>query len=286
MPLYGRTDLASEAHRLWNESESSSKLLEGVSIREEMIDGINVMGVDILDKRGVDALGKPIGKYYTLELHERYDRGFDYFQKAALVLSGLIRRCADFSSYSRFLIAALGNEDITPDALGPLAASNIIVTSHLKNHSPDDFTAFSDTVLCRTGVLGTTGIESAKQVKILCDSIKPDCVIVVDALAGADISRLCSTIQISNSGIAPGSGVGNNRAALNRESLGVPVIAIGMPTVIDASFISEASGLESMFVTPRDIDKLVCNAGRLIGYGINLALHKGLSLADIDMLIG
>lgn len=280
-----RTDLASEAHRLWRQNEKSGRELQGVKVREEVLEGISVCSVEITDSRGEHALGKSIGKYYTMELEKHFDRGSEFFPSAAAILARLLCRCIGVGKGS-FLIAALGNPDITPDALGSIAASNIIVTRHLKSHSPENFKFFSNTALCRTGVLGTTGIESAVQIKNLCQSIKPDCVIAVDALAGADVSRLCSTIQISSTGIAPGSGVGNNREALNSETLGVPVIAIGMPTVIDASSLSNAQGLDSMFVTPRGIDSQVRSAGRLIGYGINLALHKGLSVTDVDMLIG
>lgn len=135
-------------------------------------------------------------------------------------------------------------------------------------------------------MLGTTGVESAVQVKALCERTRPDCVIAVDALAGADAERLCRTIQVCSTGIAPGSGVGNNREELNEASLGVPVIALGMPTVIDAGALSDRQELKAMFVTPRDIDSSVRAAGRLIGYGIDLAVHEGLSISDIDMLVG
>ena len=221
-----------------------------------------------------------------MELNNSFHKGSDLFASAVSTLASLLYECIGETRNKSFLIAALGNPDITPDALGSLTASNILVTQHLKKHTPDDFRAFSCTSLCRTGVLGTTGIESAIQIKALCDTVKPDCVIAVDALAGADVSRLCSCIQISNTGIAPGSGVGNNREALDSSFLGVPVIAIGMPTVIDAGFFSDSEAVSSMFVTPRDIDSAVRNAGRLVGYGINLALHNGISISDVDMLLG
>lgn len=280
-----RTDLASEAHRLWNSSESDSKKLEGVRIREELIEGIPVMGVEILDERGVKALSKPAGKYFTIELSEPFNRASPLFPQAAQAIAGLIHRCCDFDSCNSFLVAALGNPDITPDALGHCAADSIIVTRHLKKISPDEFPYFSETALCRPGVLGTSGIESATQIKNICHYLKPDCVIVIDALAGADVSRLCSTVQICNSGIAPGSGVGNNRECISSSSLGIPVIAIGMPTVIDASFFNDSEDTKTMFVTPRDIDAQVTNAAKLIAYGINLALHRDLSISDIDLLV-
>lgn len=286
MSIFGRTDLASEAHRIWTEGAGEASSLSGVKAKQEELNEHSVTAVEILNEEGAKALGKPLGKYFTLELENHFERGSESFPNAASALASLIGRCAPLEAFDCFLIAALGNPDMTPDALGSIAASNIIVTRHLKKISPEAFEAFRFTALCRTGVLGTTGIESAVQIRTLCREINPDCVIAVDSLAGSDVSRLCRTIQVCSSGIAPGSGVGNNREALNEESLGVPVIAIGMPTVIDASSFSDESGLSSMFVTPRDIDSSVRSAGRLIGYGINLAIHKGLGISDVDMLVG
>lgn len=286
MSIFGRTDLASEAHRIWSESAEKTGSLKGVKALREELSGHSVTAVEILDEEGSRALGKPLGKYYTLDLEDHFERGSESFPKAAEALAGLIGRCVQLEECNCFLIAALGNPDMTPDALGSITASNIIVTRHLKASSPDTFKFFRSTALCRTGVLGTTGIESAAQIRTLCQEIKPDCVIAVDSLAGSDVLRLCRTIQVCSSGIAPGSGVGNNREALNQETLGIPVVAIGMPTVIDASSLSMEGGLSSMFVTPRDIDSSVRSAGRLIGYGINLALHRDISILDVDMLIG
>ena len=183
------------------------------------------------------------------------------------------------------LAAALGNPDITPDALGPLAAESILVTRHLKEQQPEDFAAFCSLALCRPGVLGTSGMESALQVKTLCAALQPDLVLVIDALAGAEADHLCRTLQITDSGIAPGSGVGNNRPAFSRESLGIPVVAVGMPTVVDAGLFG-GENLAGMFVTPRSIDSLVRAAGRVIGYAVDLALHRGLTVEDVDALLG
>ena len=182
------------------------------------------------------------------------------------------------------LVAALGNPDITPDALGPLTASHLIVTRHLKHSGDPIFSSFHSLALCRTGVLGTSGIESALHIKTLCDLLKPELVIAVDALAGSDPDRLCRCVQVSSAGISPGSGVGNDRQELSAESLGVPVIAIGIPTVIDAGILG-GEELSGLFVTPRSIDALVRSGARVIAYGINLAVHQGLGIGDIDMLV-
>lgn len=279
----GRTDLASEARELLSPEIGERR---GIIAREELIEGLPCTAVEVISDEGAAALGKPRGKYYTLELREHFQRGDESFEAAARAVAELIRRCAGGREIHRCLIAALGNPDITPDALGSLAASNIIVTRHLKSAAPREFAPFIDTALCRTGVLGTTGVESAAQIRALTALIKPELVIAIDALAGAELERLCRCVQVSSAGIAPGSGVGNDREELTSVSLGVPVIALGVPTVIDAGSVSDAAALRGMFVTPRNIDSAVRAAARVIGYGINLALHVGLSVSDIDMLVG
>ena len=135
-------------------------------------------------------------------------------------------------------------------------------------------------------MLGTTGVESAVQIRALCEALRPACVLAIDALAGSELSGLCRSVQICDTGIAPGSGVGNDREALDRASLGIPVIAVGVPTVIDASSLAAGKELGDLFVTPRFIDSAVRSVARLIAYGVNLALHPGLTIADIDLLVG
>ena len=282
MSINVRTDLASEAHRIALAKAPELSELQGVSAQNEMLYGFSVSAVQILDNIGAEALSKPIGKYYTLELPSIMDRGGDNFPGAAKAVAELLRCCLP-SEINSALIAALGNPDITPDALGSLTAAYTLVTRHLK--SSPGFESFCSTALCRTGVLGTTGIESAAIIKSLLHDFHPDCLIVVDALAGADVSRLCRSIQLCSSGIAPGSGVGNNREPLSYDTLGIPVAAVGVPTVIDAASLGGDKALAGMFVTPRNIDSAVRRAARLIAYGINLALHEGLTVADVDMLV-
>lgn len=283
MLLHVRTDLASEAHALLSPSVTE---YDGIAAHEEDLHGLHVVAVDILNDNGAALINKPVGKYSTLTLSGRFERGAEQFTSAVCAIAELVHRCAGTDNISSCLVAALGNPDITPDAVGPIAAANILVTRHLKEGHVSGFDGFSSCALCRTGVLGTTGVESAAQIRALVDVVRPQLVIAVDALAGSDLSTLCRTVQVCNSGIAPGSGVGNDREALCEKTLGVPVIAIGVPTVIDASAFAEDEELQGMFVTPRDIDFLVRAAGKLIGYGINLAVHKGLRVEDVDMLIG
>ncbi len=281
MAINGRTDMASEAHRDYKKG----KALPGVSAKEETLNGFPLYSVEIINEDGAQALRKPVGKYYTLEPEHFFERGSDSFAPAAQAVAQLIKNCSDGLTPSSVLVAALGNPDITPDALGPLTASHLIVTRHLKHSGDPIFSSFHSLALCRTGVLGTSGIESALHIKTLCALLKPELVIAVDALAGSDPDRLCRTIQVNSAGVAPGSGVGNDREELSLDYLGVPVVGIGVPTVIDSELFGSGSNTH-MFVTPRNIDSLVRSAARLIGYGIDLAVHDGLSIGDIDMLIG
>ncbi len=275
-----RTDLASEVVQ---RPENAS--LSGLELNEEHICGCRVTAVKINGGEASKVLCKPIGNYLTLELDEYIRRRENSFSDAANALSQLMRRFAEIQNAQSFLVACLGNRAITPDAVGPEVSDSLIVTRHLKQSLPQEFAALSSVAVLRTGVLGTTGIESAQSLKALCGLIQPDCVIAVDALASGELDRLCRNVQICDSGIAPGSGVGNDRAELNRESLGVPVIAVGVPTVIDAAAFCADESAAGLFVTPRNIDELVRSVSKLVAYGLNLALHPGLSIADVDMLV-
>lgn len=275
-----RTDLASEVVQ---RPENAS--LAGLELNEERICGCRVTAVTINGGEASKVLCKPVGNYLTLELDEYIRRRENSFSDAANALSQLIRRFAEIQNAQSFLVACLGNRAITPDAVGPKVSDSLIVTRHLKQSLPQEFAALSSVAVLRTGVLGTTGIESAQSLKALCGLVQPDCVIAVDALASGELDRLCRNVQICDSGIAPGSGVGNDRAELNRESLGVPVIAVGVPTVIDAAAFCDDESAAGLFVTPRNIDELVRSVSKLVAYGLNLALHPGLSIADVDMLV-
>lgn len=275
-----RTDLASEVVQ---RPENAS--LAGLELNEERICGCRVTAVKINGGEASKVLCKPIGSYLTLELDEYIRRRENSFSDAANALSQLMRRFAEIQNAQSFLVACLGNRAITPDAVGPEVSDSLIVTRHLKQSLPQEFAALSSVAVLRTGVLGTTGIESAQSLKALCGLVQPDCVIAVDALASGELDRLCRNVQICDSGIAPGSGVGNDRAELNRESLGVPVIAVGVPTVIDAAAFCADESAAGLFVTPRNIDELVRSVSKLVAYGLNLALHPGLSIADVDMLV-
>ena len=277
-----RTDLADEARR--NFFSAGNAALPGVCCTRETFSGLRAMRVEIRDAAGARALQKAEGLYYSLELPRWFDRGAESFPDAVHALAEILRRCLPRTPET-VLVAALGNPDVTPDALGSLAAASILVTRHLKQKEGERFRNFCSLALCRPGVLGTSGMESALQVATLCRELRPDLVVAIDALAGSDPAGLCRTVQVSDAGISPGSGVSNDRQELSRASLGLPVLSVGVPTVIDAgAFGGEA--LDGMFVTPRDIDSLVRADARVIGYALDLALHRGLDIADVDMLLG
>lgn len=275
-----RTDLAAEQREL----TVGAGELKGVRAETQQRGGFDVTTVEILDEEGARSLCKPIGKYVTLGLEPLMCRTSEAFEDAAELLAELIRGLLPADSGKGTLVAGLGNDEMTPDAVGPLAVNSVIATRHLKRGMPEDFAAFTTVSAVKPGVLGTTGIESAELLRSACRAADPARLIAVDALASASLERLCRTVQLTDAGIVPGSGVGNDRAAVNQKSLGLPVLAIGVPTVVDASAFSDSPDAAGMFVTPRDIDASVRDVAKLIGYGINLALHDGLTVADIDML--
>ena len=291
-----RTDLALEARELWKEQAGETTRLQGVKARDGNREGIPVTTVEILDQEGEQALGKPRGTYVTLTLEGVANREEDVFGRAARAIAAeLEERMAQVPQNGLVLVAGLGNRAITPDAIGPKVHSHILVTRHLVAQMPEHFGAMRPVASLAAEVLGTTGVESGEVVKAVCDKIRPACVIAVDALASRSLERLCRTVQLADTGITPGSGVGNHRFGLNRESLGVPVIALGVPTVVDgATLAADLLGTDELpdlgagrdlFVTPRDIDSQVADLSKIIGYGIDLALQPGLSMTDLELLL-
>ena len=291
-----RTDLALEAQELWKESAGETTKLQGVEARDTSREGIPVTTVRILDEEGERALGKPRGSYVTLTLEGVAARAEDIFARAARAvaaeLSGLLEGVPEGGLV---LVAGLGNRAITPDAIGPKVHEHTFVTRHLVEQMPEHFGSLRPVASLCAEVLGSTGVESGEVVRAVCEKIRPACVVAVDALASRSLERLCRTVQLADTGITPGSGVGNHRFALDRESLGVPVIALGVPTVVDAATLAaDLTGAEEplklgeggdLLVTPKDIDSQVADLSKIVGYGISLALQPGLTVEDLDMLL-
>ena len=304
-----RTDLALEMREMV--CGDASPDLDGIESNKEKRNGIIIDTIKVTSDEGAKKLGKPIGTYITIDIGQIWQYSEDKFLSVcdicAEYLSGLIPKKASC------LLAALGNRAITADSQGPLCAESFIVTRHIKEYSAE---LFRELGLCETAcivpdVLGNTGVEAANIVKGVAQKIKPDFIIAVDSLASRKTSRLATTLQMSDTGIAPGSGVGNHRMALNQETLGIPVIAIGIPTVVDAatvgadvldeylreqgeeltekvrSHILEAvlkNGSFNYFVTPKNADAISKSAARLIALSVNKALNPDLSYGDMTEL--
>ena len=285
-----------EARELWQEKAGRATELAGVEAHDEEREGIPVTTVRVLDGEGERALGKPRGTYVTLTLEGVARREEDVFGRAArAVAAELSALLGNIPADGLVLVAGLGNRAITPDAVGPKVHEHILVTRHLVAHMPEHFGHMRPVASLAAEVLGNTGVESGEVVRAVCDRISPACVIAVDALASRSLKRLCRTVQLTDTGITPGSGVGNHRFSLDREHLGVPVLALGVPTVVEgATLAADLLGTEDtpplgeggeLLVTPKDIDSQVADLSKILGYGISLALQPGLTVDDLDLLL-
>lgn len=298
--LQRRTDLALEAREIWESGAQKSDQLRGVESTQTDREGYPVTTVRITSAEGQQALGKPMGTYITLDLPGLKRREEDAFPRAVRALAAELKELLPKDTDS-VLVVGLGNRAITPDNIGPSAVGHTLVTRHLVKQVPEHFGHFRPVAALAAGVLANTGVESSELVRAVAERIRPSCIIAIDALASRALHRICSTIQLADTGISPGSGVGNHRAALNRDSLGVPVIALGVPTVVDvatlcADVLEEAGKGDfdpetlrgagnGLMVTPRDIDQSVADLSKVIGYGINLALQDELTIEDIELYL-
>ena len=298
--LQRRTDLALEAREIWEEGAQKADRLRGVESAQTVREGYPVTTVRITTQEGQRALGKPVGTYITLELPGLKRREEDAFPRAVRALAAELKELLPKDA-GGVLVVGLGNRAITPDNVGPSAVGHTLVTRHLVEQVPQHFGHFRPVAALAAGVLANTGVESSELVRAMVNRIHPACVIAIDALASRSLSRVCSTIQLADTGISPGSGVGNHRAALNQESLGIPVIALGVPTVVDvatlcADVLAEAGRGElepealrghggGLMVTPRDIDQSVADLSKVIGYGVNLALQDGLTMEEMELYL-
>lgn len=282
----GRTDLALEASECLKESGGTG---EGIVVEEnyDREEKLRVTSVRIMTGEAEKAVGKPRGTYITLESVELLYADEDYHRDISKELAKVMRKLLQEKEQQSVLVVGLGNADVTPDALGPMVAGNLCINRHWKQKGK----RISAIV---PGVMAQTGMETAEIVRGIVQETKPTAVIAVDALAARSTKRLNTTIQIADTGIHPGSGVGNHRHGLTKESLGVPVLAIGVPTVVDAaSIVSDAMGqlltemeeidkrrlvegmlderLKNLFVTPKDIDETVKHISYTISEAINMA---------------
>ena len=297
------TDLALEDKERF---ESDNVEISGVSV-EEFYDEeheIRVTEVKILTENGAKSMRKPIGTYITMEMQNLVLPDEEYHHVVAEELSkyvgNVLQMDKDKEDYT-VLVVGLGNRDVTPDALGPHTVECLNVTRHIvKEYGKYAMgeEAVNMVSAIAPGVMAQTGMESYEIIKGIVETTKPDAVIVVDALAARNTKRLNRTIQIADTGIHPGSGVGNHRNEISKETLGIPVIAIGVPTVVDAATIVRdtmenllstletddkyemmqeliAPHLYGMFVTPKDIDESIDRIGATIAEGLNLLFTKG-----------
>lgn len=305
MQTGGRTDLAVELREDFSEDDER---LKGVTVKEEYHKHrkVYVSTVQITDASGAEAMGRPVGTYITVEA-EGLSGGEERVRRYAAetiaeILIGLMKEVC--GETREVLVVGLGNKDATPDALGPVTVDELVVTRHLILQLGEEFQKkYHLTSFCAmaAGVLAQTGMESGEVIKSVTAELHPDVVIAVDALASRSTKRLGTTVQITDTGIYPGAGIGNNRQALNKETLGVPVIAVGVPTVVDAVTIlrekmgnylkkkgvsdrereeilkeAEEEDGQVLFVTPKGIDELVHRAGETVAEAINLCFCKEL----------
>lgn len=279
-----RTDLAVEARESFAGSDTE---VHGVIVEEDYDESrdIRLTKVQIVSERGAREMGKPMGNYLTLEAPGMAVPDEDYHREISEALAYHLKELMGEEKERSILVAGLGNRDVTPDALGPKTISNLLITRHLIREYGK---GVMGTRRCSQisgivpGVMAQTGMETSEIIRGIVEQTKPDLLIVIDALAARSTKRLSRTIQLTDTGIQPGSGVGNHRNSLTEESLGIPVIAIGVPTVVEAAaIIYDAQGnceqmpphLNGMFVTPKNIDETIKQLSFTLSEALNIAFQ-------------
>ncbi|MFR9239874.1 MAG: GPR endopeptidase [Clostridium baratii] len=316
-----RTDLAIEAKEHYAKEHKNE--IDGVIVEEEIINDSKVTKVRIESEEGAKKLGKPIGNYITIDIPEHTVYDGELMDDLSKAVGISLKDLVGLSEDKLVLVVGLGNRKVTPDALGPKVVDKIMITRHLKEVMPDTIDdSIRPVCAIAPGVLGITGIETGEVIKALVDKIKPDMVICIDALASRRIQRVNRTIQISDTGISPGAGVNNHRMRINEETLGIKVIAIGVPTVVDAATIAndsidlvidelisqseEGSDFYKMIknidknekstlikellnpyvgdlmVTPKEVDLVIDSLSKIISNAINIAIQPNLEMEDIN----
>ena len=282
-----RTDLALEGVEQLRQGGDISRL-DGVCAAEYTRQGYGVTDVRVATKRAAEAIGKPEGRYVTIDLRPYFRREEGFFARAVGCLASELRTLLPGVGEDwPVLVAGLGNRGMTADAVGPQALESLLVTRHMVRSLPRQFRGFTPVSALAPGVLAATGMEALELLRGAVQATGCAAVIAVDALAARSRERLCATVQLGDTGLIPGSGVGNHRKAIDKTTLGVPVVAVGVPTVIAAHLLGDGQPEDDpLFLTPRDIDGKVRELGRVIGYGVTLALQEGLSVEDVTGLLG
>ncbi|OQB14747.1 MAG: Germination protease precursor [Firmicutes bacterium ADurb.Bin193] len=317
-----RTDLAVEAHELYRETDSREEV-PGVVVDTEKLKKISITRVHIKDKKGEEALGKKKGVYITLEIPTLIHKEQETFEDTIAVLSDELKRIMNLKEKDTVLVVGLGNWQITADSLGPKVTESLLITRHMIELMPEEIEKGVRPVCALSpGVLGLTGIETSEIIKGVVQRVKPSVIIAIDSLAARKLSRISTTIQLTDTGITPGAGIGNPRQGLSIDELGVPVIALGVPTVVDAatmandtidliidhlmqqteqdskfydvlknidrdkkySLIQQVQGLEqgALVVTPKEVDEIIEDISEIIANAINIAIHDSITLDDLN----
>ncbi len=324
-----RTDMADESRVIGAGTKSRTQVnsqIQGILVEQDGDQEVAITRIHVNTPEGEQSVGKPMGTYITLDIPKIREKSRDLYEKSCRMLARELEGLVHLNKNETVLVVGLGNWNVTADALGPKVAQYVLVTCHIYEFLPEEVNDTERPVCAISpGVLGITGIETGHIIKGIVDNVKPSLVIAVDALASRNMNRVNASIQLANTGIAPGSGVGNKRAALNRETLGVPVIAIGVPTVVDAATMAsdvldlvmdsmmQQAGAGSEFykmisqidredkyrmiiellepysgnlvVTPKDTDEIVEYLSKLVANGINMALHENIGPEDVDRFL-
>ena len=278
-----RTDLALEERESF---DGSGVEIHGVEVEESCDEerDVRLTRVKIVSERGAREMGKSRGTYLTLEAPGLASPDEDYHREVSEMIADLLRELT--GTVESVLVAGLGNRDVTPDALGPQAVSNLMITRHLIREYGREMMGMDGCCVVSgivPGVMAQTGMETSEILQGIIEETRPDLLIVIDALAARSTRRLGRTVQITDTGIQPGSGVGNHRGSLTKESLGIPVIAIGVPTVVEAAaIVYDAQGncekmpphLNGMFVTPKNIDEMIKQLSFTLSEALNMVFSE------------
>lgn len=286
-----RTDLAIESAA----SICSVAPIEGIIKKVDFYEReqIEITEISVESQKASEILDRPIGKYITLENVEGcFSLYSDLYNEQVELLAKQLKKLIPEET-EKIMVVGLGNTGITPDSLGPVSADKIFATRHIKRLAKDiDTSDLKEITVVKTGVMAQTGLESSEYVKAVIKQTEPQLVVAVDALACSDISHLGTTIQLTDTGISPGSGVENARKELSAKTLGIPCIAVGVPTVADMNTLAEAmcegdvnSEFNGMIVTPKSIDNLIIRTASIISTAMNRVFHPTLTDEEIASLI-